>query len=327
VHINTDNNICVLMQRSVPRAAAKSGWSLFLCLIFILFGAHSVAQAKVLVVTSTPDLAAIAQAVGGDLIQTRALSHHAEDPHYVDARPSFLVPLSRADLLVYHGLELEIGWLPPLLHNARNPKIQSGEVGHLDASTVLTRLLDVPTGKIDRSMGDVHSGGNPHFTCDPRAAMEIAKAVYERLIRIEPGNEAEYTSQYQSFVEQLKVFSQKQKERFLSLPDSQRQIVTYHRSLSYFADWLGLDVVVEIEPKPGVKPSPGHTAKVLRTMRSKKISLILQERYYPRKTSDTLARLTNAKVVTVSQTDHKGGDGYVAHMGEMADEVYRAIQH
>ena len=326
MHIITSRPHSLFLNQST-----RNGWrslclTPFACIVFLTLGTMNGVHAKISVVTSTTDLASIARAVGGDVVNVQSLAQHTQDTHFVDARPSFLVPLSRADLVVYHGLELEVGWLPPLINNARNEKIQLGTPGNLNASTAVSKLMNVPIGAIDRSMGDIHPGGNPHFTIDPRAAIEIAKAIQDRLIAIDAGNTATYVDNYRQFANDVKQFSDAQIARFSMLPKSKRRLTSYHRSLTYFADWLGLDVLLTIEIKPGIPPSPKHTAKVVREMRDKKISLIIQENYYPRRTTSTIARLTKAEVVIIEQVDMSKKETYIQNMTQITDEVFRVLQ-
>jgi len=282
------------------------------------------AHATLNVVATTADLAALAADVGGEQVSVRTLSSADEDPHYVDPRPSLVLALARADLLLLNGVELEVGWLPPLLVNARNADIQVGGPGHFDASRHV-RLLET-NAIADRAMGDIHPGGNPHFLFDPRAGARVAMVLSDQLAAIDPPRAALYRANAKRVSSELLAMAEQETRRFAGLSADQRRVVTYHRSLVYMLDWLGIERPINIEPKPGVSPSPGHVAKVLATMRSQRIGTILQERFYPTKTSETLARMTKSKVVILAGgTNIADGQRYVDRMRLMAQEVYAAL--
>ena len=277
------------------------------------------AGARLRVVATTADLASLAAQVGGADADVAALAGASEDPHYVDPKPSLVLPLSRADLLVVNGLELEVGWLPPLLVNARNRAIQPGGAGHLDASAHVHRL-QVRTGRVDRSMGDVHPGGNPHYLHDPRAAREVALALAERMASLDPDRATAYRALAAAFADELARLAATQAERFRALPTPRRRLVSYHESLAYLYDWLGLSQVATLEPKPGIQPTPGHLAKVLQAMRGEGVRVVVQEEYFPRKTSDTVARLADAQVVVLP------GGARFADGERYVDRVRRAVE-
>lgn len=289
-------------------------------------GLASPAAAKIEVVATLPDLAALAAEIGGDLVSVTALARPSEDPHYVDPKPSLLLPMSRADVLIFNGLELEIGWLPPLLVNARNGRIQPGGTGYLDASTLVRTKLQVPAGRIDRAQGDIHPGGNPHFTHDPRRAAEVALGIGARLAAVDPDHAASYRDNAQRIASALRRLAQAQAARFAALSAKQRQVVVYHDSWVYLADWLGLEQVATVEEKPGIKPSPGHVARVLSTMKQSGAGLILQEEYYPRNTSETLSKLAKGALAVLRGGVHfERGETYAEHTQEIADQLYDAL--
>lgn len=298
---------------------------ILLSLIILFSGAGGARAADVEIVATLPDLAALAAEVGGDRVSVTALARPSEDPHYVDPKPSLLLPLSRADLLILNGLDLESGWLPPLLVNARNGQIQPGARGYLDASTLVDKL-QVPTAKIDRAQGDIHPGGNPHFTHDPRRAAKIALGIAERLAAIDHDHAEDYRRRGAALAAELRALAKAQRERFLSLPEAARRVVVYHESWVYLIDWLGLVQVATVEEKPGIKPSPGHVARVLDTMRAKGARLLIQEEYYPRNTSKTLTRLAKGKLSVLRGGTHfERGETYAEHAKETADALYDAL--
>lgn len=266
-----------------------------------LFGAGAYAQqAKagggLRIVASVSDLGAIAREVAGDLGTVEVLAPPTQDPHYVDPKPSLVLALSRADLLILNGMELETGWLPVLITGSRNPKVQRGATGYLDASTLITPK-EVPLGKVDRSMGDIHPGGNPHYTKDPRNAAPIAEGVARRLGDLDPQNAARYQQNARAFAARALVQAaewQKQLAPYRGTP-----VVTFHKSWIYFVEFAGLTEVAFIEPKPGIPPNPRHVINVLSVIRERKVPLILQEEWYSANTSQTLADRTDAVLVRV----------------------------
>ncbi len=294
--------------------------------IFSLIGLFGLeAQAQVKVVATMPDLGAIAKAVGGDLVEVSVLASHKQDPHYVDARPSFIVKLSRADLVLLNGLELEVGWLPPLIANARNPQINLGSQGYFDASFFVKRL-QVPQGPIDRAQGDIHPGGNPHFTSDPRQTVNIARALAQRLGHLDTKNQAKYAERADKFAKELQAFAKEQKTRFAKLSPQQRKTIVFHDSMRYLWDWLGIVQAGTVEPKPGIPPTPSHAAKVLKVMRSQKVKVIVQEGFYTRRQSETLARLAKAQLVVIpGGTDFKNGQTYQQYVKQITEALYGAF--
>lgn len=254
------------------------------------------ASAKVNVVASIGDLGALAREVGGDKVDVKVLSAPTEDPHFVDAKPDRILMVSRADLLVFNGMELEIGWLPVLVTNSRNERVQVGGPGYLDASTLVSPK-EVPLQKLDRSMGDIHPGGNPHYTKDPRNAVKVAQGIAAKLAELDPKNAAVYRANAARFEADLNARIAAW-ERALA-PYKGTPIVTYHKSWIYFVEWAGLNEVAFIEPKPGLPPSTGHVTNLFGVIRAQKVPIILQEQWYSASTSELLAKNTGARVVKV----------------------------
>jgi zinc/manganese transport system substrate-binding protein len=281
--------------------------------------------ARLNVVTTLPTLAAIAKEVGGDAVAVTALAYPNQDPHFVDARPNLVLPLNHADLLIVNGVELEVGWLPVLQTGARNGNIQMGSAGYLDAST-LVPLKQVPTQKIDRSMGDVHAGGNPHFLVDPRNGARIANGMAKRFAQLLPRRAAHFQQRAAAFSKQANGFADQQTKRFAALPASKRQIVSYHQSLVYLNDWLGLRQVGMIEPKPGVPPTPPHVASLLGLMRDQQVDAVLQESYYPSRFGQLLADKSGAAFVLLpGGADSERGETYLRYLGSMTDKIHAAL--
>jgi zinc/manganese transport system substrate-binding protein len=255
------------------------------------------ASAQLRVVATTPDLASVAREIGGDRVNVVALAKPTEDPHYVDAKPSHIVTLNRADALIEGGAELELGWLPPLLENSRNSKISAGAPGRIVASEGV-RLLEVPTS-FDRSKGDVHSLGNPHFMIDPVNVRIIARNIADHFAQIDPKSAATYRGNLARFNTKLDAkFAEWQKQL---APYRGARIVTYHKDFVYLAQRFGLNIVDELEPKPGIAPSPAHLAQVIGKMKATNANVILVQPFQNRKTAETVARQTGALVLDVPQ--------------------------
>ena len=255
------------------------------------------AAAQLKVVATTPDLASVAREIGGDRVNVVALAKPTEDPHFVDAKPSFIVTLNRADALVEGGAELELGWLPPLLENSRNSRVAAGAPGRIVASEGI-RLLEIPTS-FDRSKGDIHSLGNPHYMIDPAAAKIVAGNIARHFAQLDPKNAATYNANLAKFVSRIDAkLAEWQKEL---APYRGAKIVTYHRDFIYFAQRFGLTIVDELEPKPGISPSPAHLAQVIGEMKRTNAKIILVQPFQNRKTAETVARQTGATVIDAPQ--------------------------
>jgi zinc/manganese transport system substrate-binding protein len=257
---------------------------------------HSTAHAKVRVVTTIETFADLARKVGGDRVEVKSLSRGYMDPHFVEPKPSLVIDLNRADLLVHVGLELEIGWLPPLVLGARNDKIQLGQPGNLDASTRIP-VLDVPTTRVDRSMGDIHPQGNPHYWIPPDNAFLVASEIAERLKAIDPAGSATFDANLRHFGDELSRHRGDWEKRAAALRGT--KIVTYHKSWSYVSKWLGLQEIGYVEPKPGIPAPPSHIAWLIGLMRKESVKIILMESFYPRNTVELVAGKAGARALTM----------------------------
>lgn len=277
------------------------------------------------VVATVPALGRIVKEVGGEHVSVQAMAAASEDPHFVDAKPNFILLLNRAHLLVATGLDLEIGWLPTLLVSARNGKIQPGGPGYFEASR-LVQLLEAPQGRIDRAMGDIHPGGNPHFLTDPMRVGQIALGIAVRLGELDPAHAELFGTRAKALSTRLSAVRDAQAARFLALPAAARQVVTYHRSFSYLLAWLALNEVATLEPRPGVAPDPGHVAGVLSRMRRDKVRAVLQEEFYPTSTSKTLCQLAHAKLVVVpGGASLAGNQDLVGFFDTLANQIFTAL--
>ena len=252
------------------------------------------ADTRLNVVTTTEDLASIAREVGGDRIAVESIARGYQDPHFVEAKPSFILKLQKADLLVVVGRELEIGWLPPLLEQSRNARIQAGAEGYLDASQGV-RILEIPTGQITRAMGDVHPQGNPHYWLDPENGRVIARSICDRLTRFRPADRAYFEQRLEAFNARLTDAVKKWTALMVTFKGA--KVVTYHRSFPNFAERFGLDIIGYVEPRPGIPPSPGHTLDLIQEMTRQNVKLILVEPYFDLKTPQSVARAVGGRVL------------------------------
>jgi zinc/manganese transport system substrate-binding protein len=265
--------------------------------LIAIAGTGASAYAQIRVVATTPELASVAKEIGGDKVSVVALAKPTEDPHYVDAKPSHIVTLNRADALIEGGAELELGWLPPLLENSRNSRISAGAPGRIVASDGV-KMLEIPTS-FDRSKGDVHSLGNPHFMIDPVTVRIIARNIASHFAQIDPKNAATYNGNLTRFNTKLDAkYAEWQKEL---APYRGARIVTYHKDFVYLGDRFGLTIVDELEPKPGIAPSPAHLAQVIGKMKATNAKVILVQPFQNRRTAETVARQTGATVLDVPQ--------------------------
>jgi ABC-type Zn uptake system ZnuABC Zn-binding protein ZnuA len=266
-------------------------------LLLIAASAASSMAALPKVITTTEDLAALVREVGGDKVAVDSMARGYQDPHFVEPKPSFILKLHDADLLVVIGRELEIGWLPPLLTQSRNAKIQVGGPGYLDASSGV-RILEIPTGQITRAMGDVHPSGNPHYWLDPGNGRIIAKSIAAALSRISPADKAYFDQRYADFDRRLA--DAQQRWATAMAPYKGTKVVTYHRSWPNFTEQFGLDVIGYVEPKPGIPPSPSHTIDLIGAMKRQQVKLILVEPYFDLKTPEAIAREVGGKVLVLT---------------------------
>jgi zinc/manganese transport system substrate-binding protein len=248
------------------------------------------------VITTTEDLAAIAREVAGDRANIESIARGYQDPHFVEAKPSFILKLQRADLLVVVGRELEIGWLPPLIDQSRNGKIRPGSDGYVDAS-LNVRILDIPTGQITRAMGDVHPLGNPHYWLDPENGKIIAKEIADKLSQLRPDGRGYFQQRLADFTSRLDVAEKRWTATMA--PYKGTKVVTYHRSFPNFAERFGLEIIGYVEPRPGIPPTPQHTLDLINEMKRQNVKLVLVEPYFDLKTPNSIGRETGAQVLVM----------------------------
>lgn len=282
------------------------------------------AQAKLNVVATLADFGSLAREIGGDKIDIVVLAKATEDPHFVDARPSFVVSLRNTDVLIDGGAELEIGWLPPLLQNARNPKIEVGKPGRVQASQGI-RLMNVPTN-VTRAAGDVHALGNPHFTVDPIIAKAITQHIAQSFAVLDPPNAAFYDGNYKKF--EASINAKLQEWGAGMLPFKDQHVVAYHDSWPYFAHRFGINIDIFLEPKPGIPPSPSHLAEVIAQMKAQHVKAVIVEPYHDRRIAEKVANATGAKVVEFSQFPGgiSGTDSYVKLIDTLVSRLAAALK-
>ena len=298
----------------------KKYFALF-CGLVLAVSAH----AKLNVVATTPDIAAIATEIGGDKIELTTMARPTEDPHFVDAKPSFILKLNKADVLIHGGAELEVGWLPKLIEQARNAKIigaAKGEVRCCDG----VKMREVPD-KLDRSAGDIHAAGNPHFLVDPENAKIVAHHIADAFISLDATNREYYESNSKRFMAALDAKLTEWQSKLT--PFKGEHLVAYHNSWLYFGERFGLKIEIFLEPKPGIPPSPAHLATVMAKMKEQNARVVIVDPYLNRKTAETVARGTGAKVVDVTQFPGgvKGTEGgYIALMDYLVNSLAAALE-
>ncbi|RJO64437.1 MAG: zinc ABC transporter substrate-binding protein [Myxococcales bacterium] len=251
------------------------------------------AQAKLRVVGTLPDFAAIAEELGGDRVETVSLIKGTQDPHFVDAKPSLILEVNRADLLIFIGMGLEEGWLPVLVTQSRNGHVQPGGPGYLDASTFVTPKEVV--AKPDRAMGDIHGQGNPHYYTGPDEMLKVAEGIYTRLVQLDPEGKADYDARWKAFTDKYARKSVEWKTKLAALKGT--NIVEYHKSWIYLIDWLEFSSVGALEPVPGVPPSPSHVSKLLMAVKNQNVRFVFQEVYQPTNLSRIFADKAGAKLL------------------------------
>jgi ABC-type Zn uptake system ZnuABC Zn-binding protein ZnuA len=306
-------------------------WSL--CILLLGLTATTTAAQTLHVCVTVPELTSLAKEIGGDYVQLSTFAKATEDPHFVEAKPSFIKTLSECDLYVQVGLELESGWAPVLLQNARNAKILSGAPGYVDASSVVTPV-EVPTTPVDRSMGDVHPLGNPHYLSDPLNGLKVAALLRDKFSELQPGNAQYFATRYISFRQRvgtalvgeslakkyefeklallfehgkLNAFLQSQGETaslggWLALMSRHfgAQVVADHNMWPYFARRFGLTVIGFLEPKPGIPPSTAHLNTLVQTMKASGVKAVLAAAYYDPRYASFIAENTGAKIATMA---------------------------
>lgn len=280
---------------------------------------QSLAELKV--VTTISDLARIAEAVGGADANVSSLCPGPRDPHFLPAKPSLARKLSKADLLCYNGLELEIGWLPLLLNKARNPRIKPGANGDMDCSSAIRNILDVPGGNVDRGMGDIHALGNPHYTLNPENAALIAQEMAFRMGQLDPENKAAYASRAQAFADEIAARMPAWNEQLTEART--KSVILYHSHWNYFTHWQNLNVVGEIENRPGITPSPRHVQTIIEKGRSLEDVMIVAAQWDHLDVAEEVAQRigTSLAVLPGYSGAQKGTDNYLDFIDRLVSQV------
>jgi zinc/manganese transport system substrate-binding protein len=280
------------------------------------------AAAQVRVVATFTDLADIVKQIGGAHVQVSSLARPQDDFHLVTPRPSMALELSRAKLFVRVGMDLDL-WADDLLAAARNASILRGASGYVDCS-VGVRKLEVPTGRVDPSMGDIHIYGNPHYLFDPANAKIAARNILEGLKRVDPANAQEYQRRYEAFVQRVDEHLNRWHQ--ILAPYKGTLVVVYHKSLPYFLQRFGLQELATVEPKPGIPPSPGYLREVIARMKNTGCKVILIEHFRPRRFPDAIARETGAKVVVLpAAVGAEGTTDYFSMIDAMVNRIAAAL--
>lgn len=256
-------------------------------------------HAALQVVTTTQDLAAITAAVGGEWVQVQSLTPGTRDPHFAAAKPSMIRKVFRADLLLVIGADMEVGWLSPLLQSARNARVQPGNPGYLDLSSVVP-LLGKVSGPVSRAMGDVHARGNPHYWLDPRNGVRMAQAITTRLAELDPAHQGEYQQRFKAFAQAMDNKLPAWHARLEHLKG--KPVIAYHRSFIYLADVFGFHIVDEVEPKPGIAPSAASLSTLINRIKQDDIGLLVMEPYYERRSARYLNEQTGINVAVLPQS-------------------------
>jgi zinc/manganese transport system substrate-binding protein len=297
----------------------------FVALAALLAAALPARAAALKVVTTTEGLAALAREVGGERVQVESLSRGVQDPHFVDANPMLAVKLRNADLLVDVGLDLEIGWLPPLVTQSRNGEIQPGGKRRLTAASAV-EVLDAPSGPVSRAQGDLHPGGNPHFLADPRRALKVAAAIAARLSALDGKGAVAYAQRLQDLDRRLS--ADEERWRAELAPVKGRKLFTRHRTLTYFLDFSGIASAGELEPRPGVPPPPGHLADLVAVAQREGVKAIVVENYYDTKSAEVVSRHSGARIVLVPGDvgGEPGVDGYEKYVDLLVKRIGGALR-
>lgn len=296
--------------RTIHAAALAAG-------LLALAPGPAAAQERVRVVATLPVFAELARAIGGDRVEVQAIASPVQDPHFVDAKPSYILAAGRADVFIHAGMDLEVGWAPLVWEQSRNADIQRGGPGHVDASAHVRRL-GVPGGRVDRSRGDVHPAGNPHYWLDPLNAVPLTADIALALARVDPKNAGYYNDRRRDFLARLERRMAGWRAKMAPLEGV--PIVSYHESWQYFAERFGLEIVGHLEPKPGIPPSPSHLAGIMDRMTARGVDVVLVEPYYESRNPSLVSRETGATVVEV-RNQPAAGEDYLAFVDYLVDRV------
>ena len=281
----------------------------------------SAASKPLQVVTTTEDLAAIAREVGGERVAVSAICRGYQDPHFVDAKPSYMVQLKKADLFVEVGRDLEVGWAPSLVNGARNPKILAGAPGMVDASSQV-QVIEIPSS-VSRAQGDVHPFGNPHYWLDPANDVPVARSIRDGLIRVSPGDAALFNQRCADFEKRIGDATARWKAQAQTIGLTGIKVVTYHRSWSYLARAFGFEVVDFVEPRPGIPPSPNHVADLVTRLKQGDVKLLIMEDFFDPRLPQKIAKDTGVALVVLPTS--VGADEKIKSTFDLFDQLLARI--
>ena len=284
-------------------------FQLLLCLV--IPSAPLAAAQPISVVATTADIAAIVKAVGGDRVAVESIAKGYQDPHFVEAKPSYVRIVNRARMLFNVGLELEVGWLPLLIQGSRNPSLVV-----VDLSPGVS-VLEKPSGPISRAQGDVHPLGNPHYWLDPRNGVIMARRVAQQLKAVAPGETATFEQNLKSFENDLSARRKRWEEQMAPLRGT--EIVTYHKEWEYLMRWLGLSIIGYVEDKPGIPPSPRHLEELVQTMQQRKVKALIASNYTNPNVPRSIAEKTGTKLLVLPTS--VGGEETIRSYGELFDAI------
>ncbi len=286
-----------------------------LAVLLLSFGLNA-AYAKINVFACEPEWAALSRQLGGSAVKVFSATTAQQDPHHIQARPSLIAKVRRADLLVCTGAELEVGWLPLLLRKSGNGKIQSGQAGYFMAANQVA-LLEKPA-VLDRSLGDIHAAGNPHIHLDPHRIQQIANALTQRLMRVDPANRSLYQQNGQQFAQQWQQAIKKWQQKTQTLQG--KRVVVSHNSWVYLEQWLGLKKIATLEPKPGIPPSSAYLSKLLTQLKQNPAEMILSATYQNQKPAHWLSKKTSIPVISLSFSPVKN-ETLIVWFGRIVDQL------
>jgi len=297
---------------------------LFIFLLLIL-GAP-LAEAALKVVTSTTDLAWAVKQIGGDLVEVQPLLRGMENPHYVDTLPNFVKQVSDASVVCTIGLDLEVGWMPKVLARSGNAKVQQGGLGFCETGKQVA-VLDKATGPVDRSMGDVHPSGNPHFWLSPKHFLEASREILRSLSQSDPMHASEYEASFEKFSASMNAFSRKQKAKF-DLAFSKGKpptVLEYHKEFTYLLDSYGVQSMGSLEEKPGVAPSAGRIAEVAMSAKQKSARVLLAAEYSPKHTIEKFHEISGIPVLVIPTSMPVKNLDYYAFQSQLLDRLLQAL--
>ena len=286
-----------------------------LTVVFLFLLASANVQAKINVFACEPEWASLMQELTGKHGKVFSATTAFQDPHRIEARPSLIAKMRRADMVVCSGSELEVGWLPLLLRSSANSKVQTSQPGYIEASQLVERL-DIPQ-QLDRSMGDVHAGGNPHVHLDPRRIMTIAISIGDRLAQIDPDNAGDYKTLTESFIKRMQDKMTEWEQKAAALKNT--KAVVHHKDWRYLFDWLGIKEIAALEPKPGVPPGAGHLASLKKQMQAEPANFILRAAYQDDKAANWLEKQTGIKALELPFT--VGGSDAATDLFSLMDDT------